>query len=110
MHNVVFAFVREDHYVIEVYWERLESHTGKDELQASLKGGRVFPQTERQSKSTKGNSVCDGRRLVAVFLSDRHLSIPPAGVKRGVHGGVSNAIDAVVHAWDRVRFQDGNFL
>ena len=54
--------------------------------------------------------MCHERRLVAVFVGDRHLPIAPISVERGIHRRVTQAVDAIVHARDRIRVQDGNLV
>lgn len=67
---VVFELARKDQDVVEVYQERLESHTGKDELQDLLKGGRGVLQSERHSKPTKGTAALEEILWVKRLLKD----------------------------------------
>lgn len=95
---MVFELSREDQDVIEIYQGRLESHTGKGEVQDALKSGTGVLQTERHSKQTKGTVLDQESRLVTTFLRDTHLPITPVYIQNGVHGGVAETADTVFHA------------
>lgn len=47
MLNAALELVREDQYINEVYYALLQSHTGKDEVQAALQCGQGVLQSRR---------------------------------------------------------------
>jgi len=92
-----------DDYVVEVHQAALPLDAGQDDVQRPLEcRGRVF-QPEGHAFVVVGPLVADEGRLFAVAVGDEHMPVSGVAVQRRQDLGLAEAVDALVHAWKRVR-------